>query len=227
MKSSKELKDFYDEKYVESFELKQSPFRLQRLIKLMTIDKNHIVVDFACGSGMLMEFIAPKVKSYIGVDFSEAFIRAANKKKKRLSIHNAEFVCSDIIEFCAQNPNRFDIGFAMDFSEHVYDKEWLQILKAIKNSIKSNGKLYLHTPNGEFFIEKMKKKNFVLRQFPEHVAVRTPDENAKILQDAGFKVDKMMLIPHYNILRVLHPISYIPLIGRYFKARIFIEAIVP
>ena len=224
MKSRKELKDLYGGKYVESFKLKQSPFRLDRLVKLMAINETYNVVDFACGNGMLMPFIASKVKSYTGVDFSDAFIKAANEKKKQLSIHNAEFVCSDITEFCLRNPKSFDVGFAMDFSEHVYDEEWLQILRGIKSSIKPNGKLYFHTPNAEFFLEKMKSKNFIVKQFPEHIAVRSPAENIDILEKAGFKADRVKLIAHYNILRFLHPISYIPLIGKYFKARIFIEA---
>jgi hypothetical protein len=46
----------------------------------------------------------------------------------------------------------------MDFSEHVYDDDWLKILSSIKNSIKSGGSLYLHTPNSLFFVEQMKEK---------------------------------------------------------------------
>jgi len=170
---------------------------------LMAINEAYSVIDFACGNGMLMPFIAPKVKSYTGVDFSDAFIKAANEKKKQSSIHNAKFVCSDITEFCLRNPKSFDVGFAMDFSEHVYDEEWLQILRGIKSSIKPNGKLYLHTPNAEFFLEKMKSKNFIVKQFPEHIAVRTPEHNASILREAGFNVEHIWLIPHYNISRVV------------------------
>ncbi|UCF61753.1 MAG: class I SAM-dependent methyltransferase, partial [Anaerolineaceae bacterium] len=131
MKSQKELKDLHGKEYVESYR-KKTPLRLARLVRYMNIKSTYIVADFACGNGMLMEIIAPKVKSYIGVDFSELFIKAANKKKEELSINNAEFVCSDINEFCLSHINSFDVGFAMDFSEHVYDMEWVQILKSIR-----------------------------------------------------------------------------------------------
>ena len=223
MKSEKQLKQLHGEEYVESFN-KQSPLRLIRLIDYIKVNSTYSVADYACGNGMLMEFIAPKVKSYTGIDFSEPFIRAANEKKEKLSIKNAEFVCSDIKEFCQLRENIFDVGFAMDFSEHVYNEEWAQILKSIKKSLKQNGKLYLHTPNAEFFLEKMKSKNLIFKQFPEHIAVRTPEKNASILRESGFNVEHIWLIPHYNLLKLVHPISYIPGVGKFFKARILIEA---
>ncbi len=223
MKSQEQLKQLHGEKYVESFK-KQSPMRLHRLIGYMKIDSTFSVADYACGDGILMELIAPKVKSYTGVDFSEPFIRAANEKKENLSINNAEFVCSDIDVFCQQRANTFDVGFAMDFSEHVYDKEWAQILKSIKKNIKPNGKLYVHTPNADFFLEKMKSKNIIVKQFPEHIAVRTPEENVSLLKEAGFNIKHIWFIPHYNVLKFIHPISYLPVVGKFFKARILIEA---
>ena len=223
MKSQKELKELHGEEYVELYKHK-SPLRLERLVKYMMIDSTFSVVDFACGNGMLMEFISPKVKSYIGIDSSELFIKAANEKKEQLSIKNVAFVHSGINEFCQRHQKAFDVGFAMDFSEHVHDQEWAKILGSIRRSLKPNGKLYLHTPNAEFFLEKMKSKDFIFTQFPEHIAVRTPEHNASLLREADFIEIQVRLIPHYNILRIVHPLSYIPILGKYFKARIFIEA---
>lgn len=225
MKSNDELKKLHGQKYVESFE-HNSIFRLNRLLKYVKIDNSMNIADFGCGNGMLMRLLASKVKSYIGIDFSESFIKAANKKKEELHIDNAGFICSDINLFCQNNLSEFDLAFAMDFSEHVYDKEWVEILKSIRSSIKSNGKFYLHTPNGEFFLEKMKNKNFLLKQFPEHIAVRTPKHNIDLLKEAGFRSIKIRFLPHYNILKYVHPLVYIPIVGKYFKARIFLEATV-
>jgi 2-polyprenyl-6-hydroxyphenyl methylase / 3-demethylubiquinone-9 3-methyltransferase len=222
-RSHKELKELHGEEYVERYKRK-SPLRLEKLIKYMTLHNAFSVADFACGNGMLMGLIAPKVKSYIGIDFSEPFIKAANEKKEQLSIKNAEFVCSDINKFCQCHQKTFDVGFAMDFSEHVNDEEWAQILGSIRKSLKPNGKLYLHTPNAEFFVEMIRSTNFILKQFPEHIAVRTPEHNVSILSAAGFKIVHVRLIPHYNILRAIHPLSHIPVFGKYLKARIFIEA---
>ena len=224
MLSKEQLKELHGKKYVESFTNKQSNFRIERLINLVPLSSDFKVADFGCGNGMLFHFLSNKVDSYTGIDFSEEFIDAA-KRKQYSSTSNVEFVCADIFEFCSKNKEVYDLAFAMDFSEHVYDEEWVDILIAIHSSLKDGGKLYIHTPNAEFFLEIMKKHNFILKQFPEHVAVRDIDNNCNLLKKAGFEIKKIDLISHYNILKFLHLMSFIPAIGKYFKARIFIEAI--
>ena len=218
-------KELYGKKYVERFLKTQSFYRLKRLMKYVHLRKDFHVIDFACGSGMLLPHLAPNVTSYVGVDFSEEFIVEAKERKRVLGVTNAEFYCENIIYFCESHLESFDCAFAMDFSEHVYDDEWVKILDSIKKSLKPGGSLYLHTPNSLFFLELMKERSFILRQFEEHVAVRTPEENIKLLKTTGYKIKRVLLIPHYNIFRIIHLISYIPFIGKYFKARIFIEAI--
>jgi 2-polyprenyl-6-hydroxyphenyl methylase / 3-demethylubiquinone-9 3-methyltransferase len=225
MLSEKELINMYGKEYVEAFERGQLASRLERLFKHICLCPEDEIVDFGCGNGMMLPLLASKVKSYTGVDFSQAFIDAAERTKIELSISNAKFVCADIEHFCEENKERYDIAFAIDLSEHIYDERWLKILQAIKGSIKSGGRFYIHTPNSEYFLEKMKKHNFILRQFPEHVAVRSPRENSDLLEQAGFRINKVRLMPHYNKLKLIHVLSFIPFIGRYFKARIFIESI--
>lgn len=216
--------DLYGEEYVRGFERNQSPERLERLLEHIELRPDFAVADFACGSGLLLEHIAPRVREYLGVDFSEPFIQAANRRKARLRISNAEFVCGDIVDFCRERREYFDTALAMDVSEHVLDREWLRILKGILSALKPGGRLYLHTPNAEFFLEMMKSKNFMVKQFKEHVAVRTPERNAELLRIAGFSQVETLLLPHYNSLKRIHPLSHLPLIGKYFKARILLVA---
>jgi 2-polyprenyl-6-hydroxyphenyl methylase/3-demethylubiquinone-9 3-methyltransferase len=231
IKSNEELKALHGEEYAKKFGQTNS-YRLSRLIDRVNINSRTNVADFACGSGMLLEHIAPRVNSYVGVDFSEPFIRIANTNKQKFESQSqdnlwakkARFECASIQDFCRRNSGIFDVGFAMDISEHVYDDEWLDILLHIRSSMKVGGKLYLHTPNARFFLEIMKRQNFLVKQFPEHIAVRSLKENLKLLEKAGFRISNTRLIPHYNILRFLHPISFLPIIGPYFKARIFVEA---
>lgn len=225
MNSREDLKHLYGKEYVEAFE-HQNRFRLSRLLKYIYLENTHSVADFACGNGMLMELVAPHVGSYVGVDFCEEFVEAGNAKRERLVIPNAAFECADIVEFCRRHPHAFDVAFAMDFSEHVYDAEWVNILRAIRDSLKPQGRLYLHTPNAEFFLERMKGNGILIKQFPEHVAVRTPAENTRILGQAGFSIVQVSYLAHYNpILRMIHPLSFCPVFGKYFKARLLVESI--
>jgi 2-polyprenyl-3-methyl-5-hydroxy-6-metoxy-1,4-benzoquinol methylase len=220
----KGLQNLYKKDYVEKFEREQSPLRIKRLVQYIDLPKDSTVADFGCGNGMLLTCIYDQVRMYYGVDFSDFFITSARNRQKKLGIINAEFFCESIGSFCSSNPEKFDAGFVMDLAEHVYDKEWSAILTAIHSSIKPGGKLYLHTPNANFFLEVMKKKNFIFHQFEEHVAVRDVHQNCRMLGDAGFFKVEVKLLPHYNILSYMHFLSFFPLIGKYFKARIFIIA---
>jgi 2-polyprenyl-6-hydroxyphenyl methylase/3-demethylubiquinone-9 3-methyltransferase len=222
VKSQAELKDLHGEEYVNNFA--DSTYRLDRLLPYIRLPKNADIVDYGCGTGLMMQLLHSKVRTYTGVDFSPPFIAAANQKKQSLGIRNAEFHCLDIHDFAKSNPARFDTAFAMDFSEHVYDEDWLKILFSIKRTLKPGGALYLHTPNKDFLAEICRKHNFILKQFPAHIAVRSIEENEALVRRAGYKV-KTRTMPHYNILRLAHPFSYLPIIGKYFEARIFIEAI--
>ena len=73
----------------------------------------------------------------------------------------------------------------------------------------------------------MKDKNFLLKQFPEHIAVRTMEANAALLEQAGLQIVQARRLPHYNWLSILHPLSFLPVAGDCFAARLFIEAAKP
>lgn len=217
-------KVLHGQDYVDKFDKEQSDQRIRRLLKYIELSKEYVVADFACGNGMLLDHIHEKVEKYIGVDFSEPFITSANRRMKNKGIKNANFICSSIEEFCGTHNNMFDAGFALDFSEHVYDNEWVDILSNIHDTLKSDGTLYVHTPNKEFILEIMKENNLILKQFKEHVAVRDVPHNIKLLTQAGFSDITVKCLSHYNALRYLHIFSISPFIGKYFKARIFITA---
>lgn len=224
VKTERELQGLHGAEYVAAF-AKTSPYRLERLVDSIVMDAEDEAVDFGCGDGMLMPLVAPRVKRYTGVDFSPEFIEKARGRQMRLCMDNVELFTGDIIGFCNDRPASFTLAFAMDFSEHVYDDDWLVMLRSMRRSMKPGGRLYMHTPNADFFVERMKASNFILKQFPEHIAVRNVDGNLDLLLKAGFRLGGLELMPHYNVLRYLHPLSRLPLIGKYMKARIFLECL--
>lgn len=209
--------------YVSMYE-KKTDDRIRRILKNILIPHKGTVADFGCGNALLLPLIHDSVKKYIGVDFSDDFIRMAEKKQADLGISNAEFHCGSIQEFCQDREDAFDAVFALDLSEHVYDEEWQEIVDAMHFCLKSGGKAFLHTPNRDFLVESMKAHDFILKQFPEHVAVRNGAGNAAFFESAGFADVSITYIPHYTFLRYLHPLADFPLIGRYFRARILLTA---
>jgi SAM-dependent methyltransferase len=211
--------------YVDHFEkIHTTTWRLDRLRPWIELGPEACVADFGCGNALVLDAFGDLMGEYHGIDFSEPFIEAARRRTADLESPAVHLHCGSIQDFCNANPARFDVGFALDLSEHVHDTDWLDILQQVLGALKPGGRLYVHTPNATFFLEIMKERGILLKQFPEHVAVRDRRENEALLARAGFRVRRTLFLPHYNIMRVLHPLSRLPVVGRYFQARLLIEA---
>lgn len=202
--------------------------RVRGLVPYMSIADDAEIADFGCGNGMLLHALGIRRGMYHGVDFSQDFIDSARSWAQRNSLNNYKFYCHDIIDFCDRNRSRFDCAATLDFSEHVSDEEGVAIYSAIRSSLKPGGKLFLHTPNLDFFLELMKNRG-IIPQFPEHIAVRNGAQTVALLEKAGFPAGSTTVryIAHYNVLKYLKPLAYVPVIGKWFRARLWIEAIAP
>jgi SAM-dependent methyltransferase len=211
-----ELRALHGAAYVPKYEGLYRQSRLDRLLPRFHLTTEDSVLDIGCGSG----FLAPQVRSYTGIDFSQPFIDRATELNS--SIPNATFRCVDLTALPAE-PARFDVLFALDVAEHVPDEPWLELLTAARTILRPGGRFYIHTPNAAFVLERMKARNLLVKQFPEHVAVRNPDQHTALLSRAGFQVE-VQGIAHYNVLRVVHPLRHLPLVGPAFVARLLIVA---
>ena len=169
-RSEAELRAIYDQRYADQYD-PHAVQRIRRMLPFFELSGQEVVADFGCGNGVLLELISPRVRAYAGVDFSDAFVQAAERRRDARGIRNGTFQCGDIVAFCAQHSNHFDAGFALDFSEHIYDDQFLQIFSAIHGALKPGSALYLHTPNREYFMERLRESG-ILRQIEGHVAVR-------------------------------------------------------
>lgn len=221
--SKEELRNFYREEYAENFANRTE--HLKRIIKLskyFDLSESDIVADYACGNGSLLDVIYNKIKYYYGVDFSNEQIGYAKKRLSQKGINNGEFIAQDIIEFSKNNLAKFDKAFSFDFTEHIYDEELIDIFSAIRDTLKPQGKLFIHTPNGNYLLEILKNKN-ILHQIEQHIAVRNDREYVTLLQKIGFRKIQINYIAHYiPPMEYLHFLSKFPFIGKYFEARLFI-----
>lgn len=211
-------------RYVERYNAKPID-RVSNLVPLMNLTRNSRVVDYACGNGMLLQAMDDQFGTYDGVDFSPDFIAAANNWAAKTGRTRYAFHCCDIRDYCEANVGRFDVGATLDFSEHIDDVLAVSIYSAIRKSICPGGRLYLHTPNLGFFMERARKIGLI-KAFPEHVAVRNASHTVDILTKSGFKHSaiSVRIVPHYNILKLVHPLSKLPFLGELFSARLWIEA---
>lgn len=219
--NKEQLKAFYKADYVSKYH-SMDKVRLKRLFKFINLDRKDIVLDVGCGNGLLLDYVFSKINFYYGVDFSEEFIKVAIKRQKKNKINNAKFICGTIDNFCKNFKKKFDKIFALDFVEHIYDDDFKEIFTSLYNSLKIGAELYIHTPNGEYFLEIFKSKG-ILRQFPEHIAVRNATQYKELLKKVGFTNIRIIYLHHYlRILSTFNFLRHIPFIGKYFKARLMI-----
>jgi cyclopropane fatty-acyl-phospholipid synthase-like methyltransferase len=219
--SDDELLAIYDQQYVDQYD-PHAVARLERVLPYVHLRIEDVVADFGCGNGLLAHFVGPRVAQYIGVDFSDAFIRDAERRRRAADLANVEFHRADIIAFCEKTPGRFDAAFAFDFIEHVYDDQLEQLFRAIYESLKPSGLLYLHTPNAEYFMERLRERG-MLTQIEGHVAVRGAHAYARLLSECGFRDIEVRYLPHYlKVAGMFHFLGSVPLVGRFFRARLFI-----
>ncbi len=70
------LKELHGPECVAGFAEEQSPRRPERLLKDMDLSGDHCVVDIACGDGLLIPVVTPRVAWYVGVGSPDPFIQA-------------------------------------------------------------------------------------------------------------------------------------------------------
>lgn len=219
-----DLLKIYNRKYVLSYH--QTPGRRYgNIFSKINLNVDDVILDLGCGNGLLYEKTKNSVKEYFGLDFSKTFINECKKRYLALDSKaaTATFVHSDIIEFCSNQTDFFSKVFMLDFTEHVYDKELVTILSVARNSLKSRGKLYIHTPNKNYLLEILKNHK-IMKQTIGHVAVRDSEQYEELLHNSGFNNIQIIYLPHYNFLRFFDFIKHIPIIGNYFRARLLISA---
>ena len=219
--TEEELRAIYDQSYVDQYD-PHAVQRMRRLLPFFDFPPGAEVADFGCGNGVLLELVSPMVRHYTGVDFSAEFVRAAERRRDALGIRNGTFHCADIVSFCAARPNRFDAAFALDFSEHIYDDQFLLVFRAIHGALKPGAALYLHTPNAEYFMERLKARG-ILTQVEGHVGVRDARRHQTLLAQCGFADVHVRYLAHYlYVASLFHSLGYLPLAGRLFRARLFL-----
>lgn len=220
--SQDERRDMHSGDYVQL--LDSIPIsRMTRLVPLMPLTPDTRLVDFAAGTGPLAALVEGRIASYEGVDFSQDFVEAARRIAGEKGLAKATFHCEDIVSFCARHGAEYDIVTANDFSEHIYDNDFVEIFSGAHSILKPGGMLYLYTPNLDFFWERMKDVGLA-RQFPQHIAVRDAAQHIPLLERCGFDRANIRIgyLPHFNVFRFIHPLSALPWVGRYFQAKLFI-----
>ena len=184
------------------------------------------VLDLGSALGDVCFLLAPHVKEAIGIDASPRALELAEKRRCEHGFANVRFLRADVAELAGVPDASVDVAGAFDLLEHVDDDTVKRMLAALTRVLKQGGVFVAYTPNREHYVERLKARDLVLKQFPEHIAVRRPREIRWLLENAGWRVRSMRYstapFPVFRwIERALAPA---PLLGPLFRYRILVEA---
>ncbi len=170
----------YDEDYYRYREHTRD-FRVESdiLIRLLRLEPGCRVLEVGCGGGALLSRLESAGFEAVGVDLLNEAVRLARDMVKSSTV-----LCADAVELPFDDGS-FDRLLAHHLVEHLGDLpaalgEWRRVLRA-------GGMLALCTPNRLYPSPGM-------FDHPTHVHIYDPDELARAVGQAGFRVEESMTV---------------------------------
>ncbi len=226
--------DLYPDEYYEGLH-RVTPFaaptrkwreRDRDILRLAHPAPDQVVLDLGSARGDVCFLLAPRVREAIGVDASARALELAEAERARRGLPNVRFVRSDVATLEGIPDASIDLAGAFDLLEHVGDETVRQMLRTLARVLKPGGVLAAYTPNREHYVERLKAHDFLLKQFPEHIAVRRPREIVRLLEESGWRVLALTYSPApFPAVRWIEKALWrLPGIGRLFRYRILLRA---
>ena len=143
--------------------------KMEALIKHLEINKEDVVLDVGCGSGILFNFLGIKTDSIIALDISSNLLKKAKNASKRMM--NVHLLRADA-EFMPFRDEVFDLTFSITLIQNLPDP--IKFLKELLRISKKDSKGVITFLKHEFSPEKlnqiMKMSNF------KYFLIQTDDE---------------------------------------------------
>ena len=177
-----ELINHYDQLIIEGNDPVLDPPELKQymdkwdgplFLELLALKETDLVLEIGCGTGRLSLNVAPKVRSFTGIDISEKTIE---KAKVHLPFENISLICTDFLEY--SSTEKFDLVFSSLTFMHI--KEKYEAIMKISNLLNPNGRVVISLDkNRETYIEYGTRK---LEIYPD-----SPEEIVALMETVGLK----------------------------------------
>lgn len=185
------------------------------------------LVELGCARGDVTFFLAGRAREVVGVDAADEALEMAEKERLRRGLSNVSFLKADVARLGGLADGSVDAVAAIDLVEHIDDPTLAAMLAECRRVLVPGGRLGIYTPDRAHYVERLKAHDIVLKQFPQHIAVRFSGAYEKALSEAGFRVDLLAYsVSPFPVVRLVEGVlAPLPLIGRTFRYRILIRAV--
>ena len=187
------------------------------------------VLELGSARGDVTFFLARHVREVVGLDASDDALGIAERARLARGLGNVSFAKGDVADLSLFPGASFDAVAAIDLVEHVDDPTLASMLAESRRVLKRGGRLGLYTPDRAHYVERLKAHDFVLKQFPQHIAVRRAAAYRRFLSAAGFRLDldTWSVSPFPLVRLVERALAPLPLVGETFRYRILMRAVSP
>ncbi len=185
------------------------------------------VLELGSARGDITFLLAAHAREVVGLDASADALEIAERARAARGLANVSFVKGDVADLSMFADGSFDAVAAIDLVEHVDDPTLEAMLRESRRVLRPGGRLGLYTPDRAHYVERLKAHDLILRQFPQHIAVRRAAAYRRFLADAGFSVDlDTWSVSPFPLVRLLEgALSPLPLVGATFRYRILLGAV--
>ena len=228
-------RELYDEAYYRELHPRhwfKSPARkfeerdrdVLRLVEPAPTDR---VLELGCARGDVTFLLAAHAGHVTGIDAAEEALAMAETERVRRGLSNVTFLKADVADLSPVPDGSVDAVAAIDLVEHIDDPTLARMLAECRRVLKPGGRLGIYTPDRAHYVERMKAHEFLIPQFPQHIAVRRVEAYRRFLAEAGFAValDAWSVSPFPLVRHVERLLAPLPLVGPTFRYRILLRAV--
>lgn len=196
-----EYEEYYQNKTWQKFLWSREQDIILKILEKYFVGKEVNLLDFACGTGRITEFLENRVKTSTGVDVSGSMLAIAREKLKRTEIIEADITAENILK-----PRKFNLITAFRFFLNAEPELRSAVIKAIAELLDDDGYLVFnnHQNSGSPWIRlrhaHYRKKN------PEGIYnVMSIKQMTELVEAAGLEIKEIYSAGFFNPPKVPVP----------------------
>jgi cyclopropane fatty-acyl-phospholipid synthase-like methyltransferase len=209
--------------------LNQTPWtrlRLAQVKRVIDPRPGDRIIDLGCGMGAVAHFCSTFGAQAVGVDLSPVAIGMARELFPQAGL---EFHERDVSDLHGIGDGTFDKAVSADLVEHIPQAVFEGMLREAFRVLRSDGVFFIYTPNPAHVIERLKARNWILKQNPTHIDLKSERRIVSTLVETGFWIQEVYSVasffPVFNLIeRLMMPL---PAVGALFRYRTCVSAVKP
>lgn len=125
----------------------------ETLLPTLGVTRDTRVMDIGCGVGRWADLLAPQVAAYLGTDFCEAYVSAAQERLDSAGLprttHRCQYLAAEDISVTALSITPpFDLVIVAGLLTFLNDDDVLTLLRKLPDLTERQGTIYIREPVG-------------------------------------------------------------------------------